>query len=146
MMMQGLGWTFADYVRYNVVRTYATFWYILPPNVLKPDIARFVVVLILGLVGLVGAFRGAERGGVVGGERRIVTLAILGILLLVPFFVRFNLQFFQAQGRYFLPALLPAAAIACVGWRTVGGRRAGVAVAVLVVALLLLALCQISLY
>jgi hypothetical protein len=98
------------------------------------------------LGGLVGAFRRPERGGVACGDRRIVYLAIIGILLLIPFFVRFNLQFFQAQGRYFLPALLPAALLACIGWGTVGGRQRGIAVAAVAVVLLLLTLYQISLY
>jgi 4-amino-4-deoxy-L-arabinose transferase-like glycosyltransferase len=145
-MMQLKGWSFADYVRNNAVRTYASFWYLIPPNILMPDIGRFVLVVLLGLGGLVGAFRGAERGGVAGGERRMVYLAAAGILLLIPFFVRFNLQFFQAQGRYFLPALLPAALLTCVGWGRVGGRRAGAAVGMVAVVLLLLSLYQITLY
>jgi 4-amino-4-deoxy-L-arabinose transferase-like glycosyltransferase len=142
-MMQSQGWAFADYVRYDAVRTYASFWYLIPPQVLMSDIGRFVLVLLLGLGGLVGAFRRPERGGVAGGERRVVYLAVIGILLLIPFFVRFNLQFFQAQGRYFLPALLPAALLACIGWGNVGGRRAGAAVGAVVILLLLLSLYQI---
>jgi 4-amino-4-deoxy-L-arabinose transferase-like glycosyltransferase len=144
-MMAGFGWTFADYVRYDAVRTYASFWYLIPPNMLTPDMGRFILVFLVGLGGLVGVFRKPERGGVAGGDRRVVYLAVIGILLLIPFFIRFNLQFFQAQGRYFLPALLPAALLACIGWGTIGGRR-GIAVAAVAVVLLLLALYQISLY
>lgn len=146
-VMQAMRWSLGDYARINALRTYATFWHILPPNILAPDLSRFALTVLLGLGGLVGAFRGPEWGGVAGSERRVVLLSLLTLLLLVPFFVRFNLQFFQAQGRYFLPALLPVGILAAVGWGNVAGeRRRGAAVAVLTVVLALLALYQVGQY
>jgi 4-amino-4-deoxy-L-arabinose transferase-like glycosyltransferase len=140
-----LHWSFGDYVRNNALRTYATFWYLLPPNALIPDLPRFALTAILGIGGLVGALRGPERSGVTGDERRVVLLSVATLFLLVPFFVRFNLQFFQAQGRYFLPALLPAALLAVVGWGNATGKRAGAAIPLSVV-LLGLCLFQLTLY
>ena len=41
---------------------------------------------------------------------------VSAVLLLVPFFTRFVLTVFQAQGRYFLPALLPIALLATLAF------------------------------
>jgi 4-amino-4-deoxy-L-arabinose transferase-like glycosyltransferase len=146
-MMPGLFGSMADYLRVVALRTYASFWFIVPPNVLIPPTPTFVVVILLGLLGLVGSLRGTERGGVGGDERRVVVLSLATVTLLIPFFVRFILQFFQAQGRYFLPALLPVALIACIGWGNLfGPERRGSAVGIVAFLLLALSAFQISLY
>ena len=128
-IMQGFGWTFGDYLRFVGVRSFATFWYLLPPN-LPPN--RFtgaplplLLVLALGLGGLLGTLRWLQRLYGEPGQRRILGLCIAGILLLVPFYTRFILTTFQAQGRYFLPVLLPVALVACLGWATLAGRSRG---------------------
>jgi 4-amino-4-deoxy-L-arabinose transferase-like glycosyltransferase len=144
-----LGWTWPDYIRNDSIRTYASFWFIIPPMILLPlfgpQLISFLTVPLLGLGGLVGAIRSESRGGVKDSERRIVYLMLLGLFLILPFFVRFNLQFFQAQGRYFLPALLPAALLCVLGWRNVLGEKRGMVGALLPGAvLLLLSLLQIT--
>lgn len=136
----------AEYWRTVAVRSFASFWFIVPPNRIQPDLARFLPVVLLALGGIVGALRAPERGGVADGERRILGLAAAAILLLVPFFVRFNQQFFQAQGRYFLPALLPVAIVTLVGWGSVAGPGKRSAAAVAAVGLVLLALCLLQLF
>jgi 4-amino-4-deoxy-L-arabinose transferase-like glycosyltransferase len=157
-LIPGLFPTMADYLRLVAVRTYASFWYIVPPQLLLPwmnvpkevipaAFLQFGIVALLGLLGLVGSLRGPERGGVEGEERRVVILSLATVALLIPFFVRFILQFFQAQGRYFLPALLPVAFVVCVGLGNLfGPSRRGLAVGVMAFLLLALSLYQVSLY
>jgi 4-amino-4-deoxy-L-arabinose transferase-like glycosyltransferase len=137
----------ADYLRVVALRTYASFWYIVRPNLLIPPTGPFLVVVLAGLLGLVGSLRGPERGGVANGEQRVVHLALATVILLIPFFVRFILQYFQAQGRYFLPALLPVALLTCLGWGTLfGAERRGLAVGIVAFLLLALSAFQISIY
>lgn len=137
-MMQMTGWTFGDYVRNVVVRSFATFWFFLPPNVLRPGPGPFVLVLALALVGLLGALRWLRDREGSPEQRTGVVLCLAGVLLLIPFFARFVLTLFQAQGRYFLPALLPVALLAALGGATLAGRsRLAGAVAVAVVLLLM---------
>jgi len=149
-VMQASGWTMADYARNVGVRSFATFWYFLSPNL---PFSRFagppvplVLVLVLVLLGFLGTIRWlrGESGGE-PGQRRAVVLFLAGVLCLVPFFARFVLTVFQAQGRYFLPALLPVALVTCLGWATLFSERRrtlgalGVAGVLLVLALLALA-------
>lgn len=143
-IMAGLRWTFVDYLRTVTVRTFATFWFILPPNQLQPPLLPFAGTGLLALVGMVGAFRDEERGGLPRGpERWALGVSLTAVLLLVPFFASFVLQTFQAQGRYFLPALVPAALICVLGWSNVLGEKyRRVAVGVVAGVLLLLCIMQ----
>ncbi len=122
-MMALTGWSsLGEYLSNAATRTYATFWYFLPPNVILPTrFAPFPLLLtaVMGFGGLLGTLR--RMGQTAADEtqtRRVLALYVLGIFLLVPFFTMFILTTFQAQGRYFLPALLPAAITACAGWAT----------------------------
>lgn len=64
--------------------------------------------LLLFIAALIGTVLWLRRGTVNG---RAATIIGGSLLLLVTFsFVRFNMQFFQAQGRYLLPALAPLCA------------------------------------
>jgi 4-amino-4-deoxy-L-arabinose transferase-like glycosyltransferase len=123
MMMAQMGWSWGDYFRLVGTRTFATFFYIMPPNALRPEPALLLPTVILALVSVVGALRPAERGGPeTGNEARHTRLSLVAVLLLVPFFVAFVSRTFQAQGRYFLPGLLGAALVSAVGWGAMGGR------------------------
>lgn len=123
-MMQALGWSAADYARTTGVRTFVTFWDILPPGVLNPPKGLLLLTLVLALGGALGAYRWASRGGDdEAGERRVTGAWALGAALLVPFFIKFIFTTFQAQGRYFLPALLPVAAITLLGWAALTAAR-----------------------
>ena len=125
----GPRWATADYARMVGVRSFATFWYLLPPNL--PLNGRFVGpplpllgVVVLALGGLAGAYQwakqtkegNAKEAEETAGERRVIGLFALGIVFLIPFFAQFVFSVFQAQGRYFLPALLPAAVVTVLGW------------------------------
>jgi 4-amino-4-deoxy-L-arabinose transferase-like glycosyltransferase len=127
-IMEASGWSVADYGRNVGVRSFASFWYFLPPNLPFKSFAGplppFLVVLILALGGLLGIYKWAKVGQAEEGvPRRLALLFAVGVLLLVPFFIRFVSTVFQAQGRYFLPGLLPVAVITVLGWSSFGAPR-----------------------
>lgn len=125
-VMQGFGWSQSDYVRNVGARSFATFWYFLPPD-LSPrrftgSPAPLLLVLVTALGGLWGTYRWLRGKAGEPGQKRAVILWLAGIFFLLPFFAQFVLTVFQAQGRYFLPALLPVAVVTCLGWSTLAGR------------------------
>jgi ABC-type microcin C transport system permease subunit YejB len=70
-------------------------------------------VITPALVGIIRAFRDPQNR---------VNVPLMSALLLVPivimpFYYAFISQVFQAQGRYFLPALLPISVLTIVGWK-----------------------------
>lgn len=67
---------------------------------------------------------------------QVLNAALLAIVLLL--FLRFNLQYFQAQGRYLYPAIAPIALALSVGCFVFLKERGRIAVAVLAVGFLLL--------
>jgi 4-amino-4-deoxy-L-arabinose transferase-like glycosyltransferase len=143
-IMGGAGWDIGDYLRNVGVRSFATFWYTLPPTLsfrhFTGSPTLLLVVLVLGLGGAFGAYRWASRESSeeASAQRRSIGAFALGAALLVPFFVQFVLTVFQAQGRYFLPALLPIATITVLGWFSlVGGTRRPMVGPALVAAVLL---------
>jgi hypothetical protein len=107
------GWTHADYLRQVGVRSVASFWYFIHPNT---PLSRFVgepvpfaaiaAVIAPALVGCMKLLRDP--------------------VIILPFYFVFVSQVFQAQGRYFLPALLPIAVITIAGWTRLS-PRAGIA-------------------
>ena len=114
------GWSHADYIRQVAVRSLASFWYFVHPNT---PLSRFageplpfvgiMLVITPALVGITRAFRDPQNR---------VNVPLMSALLLVPivimpFYYAFISQVFQAQGRYFLPALLPISVLTIVGWR-----------------------------
>lgn len=64
---------------------------------------------------------------------------VLGLYTLTIFvlFVRFNMQYFQAQARYLYPALAPISVLIAVGWSSIDRNKKGFAALALGVALLL---------
>jgi 4-amino-4-deoxy-L-arabinose transferase-like glycosyltransferase len=146
IMMDRLGWSFGEYVLQDARRTWATFFYILPPNgPIAPQPGPFLLVAGLGVVGLLGSVLAVVRGSLqAAGERRLLVLAAGTLFSLGPFFVLFNLRFFQAQGRYFYPALLPAALLLVVGISEgAGERRRVAAIGALCVVLLVMSALQL---
>jgi 4-amino-4-deoxy-L-arabinose transferase-like glycosyltransferase len=64
---------------------------------------------------------------------------VLGLYTLTIFvlFVRFNMQYFQAQARYLYPALAPISVLIAAGWSSIDRNKKGFAVLALSIALLL---------
>jgi|GEM_PF-499062 4-amino-4-deoxy-L-arabinose transferase and related glycosyltransferases of PMT family len=129
-IMQVAGWaTTADYLRAVGIRSFATFWYFLDPNLPVAPLGRFVgpalpllVVVLLALAGIAGLYQRWKGGETPSEEGRLERFYLGTVLLMVPFFVRFVLTVFQAQGRYFLPVLLPVAALTALGFAHLLGR------------------------
>lgn len=134
--IQGLaGWSPADYLRQVGVRSFVTFWYFLNPNLpfnrfTGPPVPLLIVVS-LAFASLIALYRKGKAGELTGaasdegGHANLLLLYGLAVPLLLPFYLRFVLTVFQAQGRYFLPALLPIAVLTAVAWTTRPIHRAG---------------------
>jgi hypothetical protein len=62
---------------------------------------------------------------------------VLGVYTVIIFvlFVRFNMQYFQAQARYVYPAIAPISVLVAAGWSTIGSKRRGVALGAIAIAL-----------
>ncbi len=110
-----LGLNSGSYFLLVLERSFATFHYLLPPNKLWPQSGPLLLSAGIALSGLVGALK-------LRGER-VLWLCLAAPLVLLPFFVRFNQQFFQAQGRYFHPALFPVALLTVAGIYALAGER-----------------------
>jgi 4-amino-4-deoxy-L-arabinose transferase-like glycosyltransferase len=117
-----LGLTSGSYFGLVAERSFATFFYLMPPNgPLWPKTGPLALLAALSIIGLLGAVkvaRGAKRN-----EGRVLWLFAAAPLFLVPFFASFNLRFFQAQGRYFHPTLFPVACLLAVGISTLAGEK-----------------------
>jgi 4-amino-4-deoxy-L-arabinose transferase-like glycosyltransferase len=115
-MAEFLG-TGVSYVFYVAVRSFFTFFAILPPN----SLAKPMPVVLLLLFGLLVA---GGVGTFWKGDRRIFWLCKATLFVLFLFFVRFNLTYFQAQGRYFYTGLLPVGIFTIVGLSELSGKTA----------------------
>lgn len=73
-----------------------------------------------------------------GTDLRVHLMLGVFTLMVALLFVRFNMQYFQAQARYLFPALAPVSLGFAMGAERLAARRAGVAAAVFVAALGLL--------
>ena len=148
-IMQLSGWGWSDYIRNVGVRSFATFWYLLPPNLPLKQFTGpplpLVAALALALAGLFGVYRLFRDARPAPDTARIVAWCFAATALLLPFYARFVLTVFQAQGRYFLPALLPIALLTVLGWASLAPpNRAGGGVGIMGAVLLLLCLLQIA--
>ena len=111
------GWTSADYLRNAGLRSFVSFWCFLDPQLPTVPLARFIgspVLLILTLALALTPLFGLYKASKEKAYEPAFGFATLVPLCLVPFFVKFLYEVFQAQGRYFLPSLL-AVALVCVG-------------------------------
>lgn len=88
--------------------TFASFWGVFGHMNLFMPTWVYVCLGVATIAAKIGWFKGVRSFP----ERRIVLLYVFVIALVVLVFVRFNISFFQAQGRYLYPAILPLS----VGW------------------------------
>lgn len=134
------GWSWGKYLRWVVNWTFRSFWFAYgTPRTANTGVPNFLpfdgVYLVLGawqlltLIGLVLALRGLTNGERQAEPTRHSPFAIRYSLLLGAFtfalvllsFLLFIRIFFQAQGRYFYPALLPIAVFHALGWDGIVG-------------------------
>lgn len=121
------GWSPMEYARQVGVRTFATIFYFLPPNL---PLARFTGpplplagVLALTIGGAAGAARAWRTGCLPAIERGPEAVLAIAPWVLVPFSVYFSATVFQAQGRYLHPAVVGISLVLVSGWSALMPRR-----------------------
>jgi hypothetical protein len=136
-----IGYTFASYLLLLVIPlTFRSFWGVfghmqiqmgvlkeaplLPPSWIYP---LLVVPSVASLVGLVRVY--ARRTDLDPAARTCWALLLITTLLVAAAFLRFNTEFFQAQGRYLFPAMAPIALFFVLGLQWVVPEKARVKVA-----------------
>jgi hypothetical protein len=103
------------------------------------------VACIVNLLGLLALVR--RRWADATSEKKVVVWTMIALCSVTAYvFLRFNLIFFQAQGRYLYPALVPFGLCSAAGLRGLFGRPAWFAVCAIVVAAGLLALNLYSIF
>ena len=82
--------------------------------------ALYALPALLGLAAFVGLLRLRRTNSISLSPAQNVMLGVFALLVLLMgvVFLRFILTFFQAQGRYFYPALLPFAFFFVLGWHS----------------------------
>lgn len=121
------GASMTEYLQLVASWTYRSFWfaYGTPQNAAKglPAFLPDRVYLVLGVLHLLSMLGFAlalwrERESFAEGAYRWWTVAGLLTLFVIGAFVRFILTYFQTQGRYLYPALVPIVLALTVGWRS----------------------------
>ena len=140
------GWSVLDYIRQVGVRTFATIFYFLDPNLpfnrfTGPQIP-LAMVLLVTLGGALGAVRAWREGCVPKGERFAEALLAASPWMLVPFSIVFSMTVFQAQGRYLHPALTGIATVMVAGWSAWTPRRPWIGAMVPAVSMAVLTVLQ----
>lgn len=114
------GWSSADYARNVGLRSLASFWYFLDPNLPLKQFVGPPVLLLLALGLTLAPLFGLYLASKEGKSAPVAGFAALIPLCLVPFFIKFVSEVFQAQGRYFLPSLLGGAVVCVCGFSALG--------------------------
>lgn len=83
-----------------------------------PPPLPYTLIAVLCLAAVLGLFRTLSRRAITAPPQNILLAAFAVLTALTGVvFLRFILTFFQAQGRYWYPALLPLAFFFVLGWR-----------------------------
>lgn len=127
---QGLTWT--GYFALVIAWTFASFWGVFGHMRVFMPSWIYGILAVVSLVTLVGSFRSFVALGRESVARRdaLIVLMTVGVLVLLSF-IRFNLSFFQAQGRYLYPAIIPIALAFVLGVERLlpsGNRRSSAVV------------------
>ncbi|MCS7310318.1 MAG: glycosyltransferase family 39 protein [Armatimonadota bacterium] len=146
------GTSLTEYLQLVAGWTYRSFWFAYgTPQTAASGLPNFLperVYLLLGgvhLLSLAGFALALWRERDLLGEATYRWYALAGVLtlLVVGAFVRFILTYFQTQGRYLYPALVPLQLTLALGWRSLfPAHFRGVADGLLL--LVLLAICILA--
>jgi hypothetical protein len=83
-----------------------------------------LIFLIASIFGVWGIWKTLREGVEKSTFRRVaVTWWMIEFALVALSWVQFNTHFFQAQARYFHPAMLPIVAGICYGWVNIWGTK-----------------------
>ncbi|MEO7718559.1 MAG: glycosyltransferase family 39 protein [Capsulimonas sp.] len=112
-------WAFASY--WGGFDSMRAFWGMEPhkkaPNFANGPAAIYSLLAILCVASVIGLARGLKTiKGDAGAQALFGACAALTALTLVAF-LQFNFTYFQAQGRYWYPAIYPLTLFFVVGWR-----------------------------
>jgi hypothetical protein len=105
--------TLAEYAQWVVMWTFQSFWFrrgTVPDAVFNGPL----VIAVLAVIGAV-AYYVKERKAWSAGQTAMVASFVTLFVLTMLAFVRFNMTFFQAQGRYLYTALAPLAFFTVAG-------------------------------
>ena len=112
-------WTFQSFLAVYSTARGSTFG---GPTFLPSQL--YILVGVAGIAAAAGvAMSMFSRGRVPAIQRRSLTLLIAVTVLVLASFVAFASRYFQAQGRYLYPAMLPIALLTAFGWRTIFPAR-----------------------
>ncbi|MFY7951006.1 MAG: hypothetical protein ACOVT5_00740, partial [Armatimonadaceae bacterium] len=148
-IQQMAGWTATEYFRQVGIRTMATIWYFLDPNLpfryFTGPVGPLAAVLAMVVTGAAGLWRIlSNRSDLDPDEKSAWGFLALAPWVLLPFYTVFVSTVFQAQGRYFLPALVGITVSLTFGWAALFARRRNLAAFAPVVLLGLLCLIQLT--
>ncbi|MEP6756485.1 MAG: hypothetical protein ABJA67_13350 [Chthonomonadales bacterium] len=106
-------WTFrsfiAAYTPFAVAKVGAPRF--LPPN-------AYLLPALLMLAGIVGWLKKVDQSSALNSHQKaFAKVLFVGLALVVLSFFGFTLTFFQGQGRYLFPALLPMSILLAYGWK-----------------------------
>ncbi|GIV18475.1 MAG: hypothetical protein KatS3mg023_0226 [Armatimonadota bacterium] len=148
------GASMTEYLQLVASWTYRSFWfaYGTPQTAARglPNLLPDRVYLVLGVLHLLSLLGFAlalwrERETFAEGAYRWWAMAGLLTLLVVGAFVRFILTYFQTQGRYLYPALVPIVLALVLGWRSLFPTHLRVAAdGILLLALLAISILAVS--
>lgn len=117
------GWSTYDYYRQVGIRTFASFWYFIDPNTslnrFQGDPLPLGLVLTVVIPSFAGIYKQIKSGSTTLPKPVFLLLPSV-LVVILPFYGIFVSTVFQAQGRYFLPALLPVTVLTTVGWAALG--------------------------
>jgi len=110
------GWSWGFYFSLVGVWTFASFWGVFGHmKVFMPTWAYYGLAVISLAVGI-GSLRGIARARAKSAANRDLLLVYgVTLALVLLAFIKFNLSFFQAQGRYLYPALIPISVLWAAG-------------------------------
>jgi 4-amino-4-deoxy-L-arabinose transferase-like glycosyltransferase len=100
----------------------------------------YLLAFLAAVVAVVGLIRLAieSRARFTREQRSAILLLLATLSLVAVSFVLFTAKYFQAQGRYFYPAMLPISILGAMGWRTAFPQRYMNVASALLLAMMLL--------
>lgn len=110
------GWTPGPYLVLVTTWTFCSFWGVFGHMQVWMPIWIYAgagIITILAVIRAIPGFLGLRNSNSTNRDILLVYAAVFALVLLT--FVKFNMVFFQAQGRYFYPALVPIALCWTVG-------------------------------
>jgi 4-amino-4-deoxy-L-arabinose transferase-like glycosyltransferase len=111
----GRGWSGWMYALLVIGWTFAGFWGVFAHTTVFMPTWSYVVLAFISVAVISASVRGAVRLKENLAGRKMLLVYGVTLALVVLAFALFNLRFFQAQGRYLYPAIVPISALWAIG-------------------------------